>query len=57
MQLKEFLLTQFEREAQASRKAIERVPEGQNSWKPHPKSMEFGIWRRWWRRCRDGPRS
>ena len=43
MQLKEFLLTQFDREAAASRKAIERVPEGQNSWKPHPKSMEFGY--------------
>lgn len=43
MELKRFFLEQLEREAVASRKAIERVPEGQNSWKPHPKSMEMGM--------------
>jgi len=43
MELKKFFLEQLEREGEASRKAIERVPEGQNSWKPHPKSMELGI--------------
>jgi len=43
MELKTFFLEQLEREAVASRKAVERVPEGQNSWKPHPKSMELGY--------------
>lgn len=43
MELKEFLLTQFEREAAATKKAIERVPEGHNDWKPHPKSMDLGY--------------
>lgn len=43
MELKRFFLEQLEREAVASRKAIERVPEGQNSFKPHPKSMELGY--------------
>jgi uncharacterized damage-inducible protein DinB len=42
MELKKILLEQLEREAIASRKAVERVPEGQNSWKPHEKSMELG---------------
>jgi uncharacterized damage-inducible protein DinB len=41
MELKKFLLEQLEREAVASRKAVERVPEGQGSWKPHEKSMEL----------------
>jgi uncharacterized damage-inducible protein DinB len=43
MELKKFFVEQLEREAVASRKAIERVPEGQNSWKPHEKSMELGY--------------
>ena len=43
MELKEFFLEQLEREAAACRKALERVPEGQNSWKPHPRSMELGY--------------
>jgi hypothetical protein len=43
MELRKFLLEQLEREAVASRKAVERVPEGQNSWKPHEKSMELGY--------------
>ncbi len=42
MDLKKVLLEQLEREAAASRKAVERVPEGQNSWKPHERSMELG---------------
>lgn len=42
MDLKRFFLEQLEHEGAASRKAIERVPEGQNSWKPHPRSMELG---------------
>ena len=43
MLLKRYFLEQLEREAAASRKVIERVPEGQNTWKPHPRSMELGY--------------
>src|SRR5271170_7506267 len=43
MLLKTFFLEQLEREAVASRKAIERLPEGQNTWKPHERSMELGY--------------
>jgi uncharacterized damage-inducible protein DinB len=42
MLLKKYFLEQLEREGVASRKAIEKVPEGQNGWKPHAKSMELG---------------
>ena len=43
MELKTFFLEQLEREVQASRKVLERVPEGQNGWKPHERSMELGY--------------
>lgn len=43
MELKKFFLEQLEREAAASRKVLERVPEGQSSWKPHERSMELGY--------------
>src|SRR5437660_2439675 len=43
MQINEMLLAQFEREAPGTRKALERVPEGKNDWKPHPKSMPLGA--------------
>ena len=43
MGLKEFFLWQLEHEAATSRKVIERVPEGRNSWKPHRRSMELGY--------------
>lgn len=43
MELKKFFLEQLELEAASSRKAIERMPKGQNSWKPHERSMEFGY--------------
>ncbi len=43
MELRKFFLEQLEREGEASRKAIELVTEGQNSWKPHPRSMELGY--------------
>lgn len=43
MDMRKFFLEQLEREAAASRKAIERLPEGQNDFKPHPKSMELGY--------------
>ena len=43
MGLKEFFLWQLEHETATSRKVIERVPEGRNSWKPHERSMELGY--------------
>ncbi len=42
MELKQLYLAQLDREAAATRKAIERVPEGRNDWKPHEKSMALG---------------
>jgi hypothetical protein len=42
MELKEIFLAQLDREAAASRKAVARVPEGHNDWKPHEKSMALG---------------
>lgn len=38
MQLKDMFLAQLDREIAATRRTIERVPEGRNDWKPHPKS-------------------
>lgn len=43
MELKQFFLEQLEVEAASTRKAIERVPEGHNSFKPHERSMELGY--------------
>ena len=43
MGLREFFLWQLEHEVATSRKVIERVPEGRNSWKPHERSMELGY--------------
>jgi len=43
MKLTEILLAQLEREVDATRKTVERVPEGKADWKPHPKSMELGY--------------
>ena len=43
MELKEFFLEQLEREADSSRKTIERLPEGKNAWKPHERSMDLGY--------------
>lgn len=42
MELRALFLGQLEREAIVTRKAVERVPEGHNDWKPHAKSMEMG---------------
>ncbi len=36
-------LAKLDREAVVTRKAIERVPEGRNDFKPHEKSMELGY--------------
>ena len=43
MILKDYFLAQLDREATSTRKAIERVPDGHNSFKPHERSMEFGY--------------
>jgi uncharacterized damage-inducible protein DinB len=43
MHLKSYLLAQLESEAALTRKAIARVPEGQNDFKPHEKSMPLGY--------------
>jgi uncharacterized damage-inducible protein DinB len=43
MELRLFFLEQLEREVRACRKVLERVPEGQNNWKPHERSMELGY--------------
>lgn len=42
MKITELLLAELDREAVGSRKALERVPEGKNDWKPHEKSMTLG---------------
>lgn len=39
----ELLLAELEREAVGTRRALERVPEGKNDWKPHEKSMALGY--------------
>jgi uncharacterized damage-inducible protein DinB len=43
MILKDYFLAQLEREAASTRKTIERVADGHNDFKPHPRSMEFGY--------------
>jgi hypothetical protein len=43
VKLSELLLAQLDREADGTRKALERVPEGKNDWRPHPKSMTLGY--------------
>jgi uncharacterized damage-inducible protein DinB len=43
MNLKEFFLTELDREVDRSRRALEQVPEGKYQWKPHEKSMIFGY--------------
>jgi uncharacterized damage-inducible protein DinB len=43
LDLKQMFLAQLEREAKATRKTVERVPEGRNDWKPHEKSMALGY--------------
>ena len=38
----EVLLQELEREAQTTRRVLERVPDDQLAWKPHHKSMSLG---------------
>ncbi len=43
MDLRSYLLKQLESEAAITRKAVSRVPEGRNDFKPHEKSMPLGY--------------
>jgi len=43
MKLTEFFRAQLDREVRGTRSALDRVPEGRNDWKPHPKSMPMGY--------------
>jgi len=43
MKMTEVFLGELEREAQANRRVLERVPEGKPEWQPHPKSMRIGY--------------
>src|SRR5687767_9585897 len=42
MKLTELFLGELDREAAITRRALERVPEGRDEWKPHDKSMPLG---------------
>ena len=42
MGLGEAILAEFTREAQITRRLLERLPEGKADWKPHAKSMSLG---------------
>jgi uncharacterized damage-inducible protein DinB len=43
MKLTDLYLGELEREAPASRRILERVPDGRYDWKPHEKSMPLGY--------------
>ena len=43
MELRRLFLERLEAETAATRKVIERVPEGHNDWRPHEKSMPLGY--------------
>lgn len=42
MSTTEALIEELKREAEGTRRALERVPEDRLSWRPHPKSMSLG---------------
>ena len=42
MALKDALLPEFDQEMAVTRRILERVPDGKNDWRPHPKSMPLG---------------
>ena len=39
----ELLIAELDREMAGTRRALERVPEGRDDWKPHEKSMPLGY--------------
>ena len=43
MNIKDYLLSELNREVERSRAALEQVPEGKSDWKPHERSMAFGY--------------
>jgi len=43
MKITDLFLAELEREAAATRRALERVPDGRYDWKPHEKSMALGY--------------
>ena len=43
MKLTELFLSELDREAARSRRALAELPEGKADWKPHEKSMAFGY--------------
>jgi uncharacterized damage-inducible protein DinB len=42
MKMTDVFLSQLDSEAARTRRALERVPEGRDDWKPHDKSMPLG---------------
>jgi uncharacterized damage-inducible protein DinB len=42
MKLTELFIGELDREGPLTRRALERVPEGRDDWKPHEKSMPLG---------------
>jgi hypothetical protein len=42
MAIADLLLPEFDEEMAATRRVLERVPDGKSAWKPHPKSMTLG---------------
>lgn len=42
MSLAESLLMEFDQETQTTQRVLERVPDDQLAWKPHPKSLSLG---------------
>jgi uncharacterized damage-inducible protein DinB len=43
MKISESLLPEFDQEMANTRKVLERVPEGKDDWKPHPKSSTLSA--------------
>jgi uncharacterized damage-inducible protein DinB len=43
MKLTDLFLAELEQEAAATRRVLERVPDGRYDWKPHEKSMPLGY--------------
>jgi uncharacterized damage-inducible protein DinB len=42
MDMTDMLLAELEREAETTRRVLQRVPDGRMSWRPHPKSSSLG---------------
>jgi uncharacterized damage-inducible protein DinB len=43
MKMSELFAAELDREAEGTRRVLERVPEGRDDWQPHPKSMTLGT--------------